>query len=277
MILRDVLKEHTKACEEAGVYSGFARFLMLEMLREKDLDMFLLMDEEIDDNLLVEYENNMERVRNHEPVGYVLGYEWFYGYKIKVNEAVLIPRPETEELVANILSYVDDYYTDPAIADVACGSGAIGIALSKELDLPVISTDISEVACDVARDNAKALGAEVSVHQGDMLKPLIERNLKFDIIVCNPPYIKNTEHIGRSVLENEPHIALFGGDDGLFFYRIFLEDVHKVLNEGGMFAFEIGFDIGEAVVNLVKDFFPDADIELKQDMNKLDRMVFVRV
>ncbi len=110
-----------------------------------------------------------------------------------------------------------------------------------------------------------------------MLKPLIERNLKFDIIVCNPPYIKNTEHIGRSVLENEPHIALFGGDDGLFFYRIFLEDVHKVLNEGGMFAFEIGFDIGEAVVNLVKDFFPDADIELKQDMNKLDRMVFVRV
>lgn len=277
MILRDVLKEHTKACEEAGVYSGFARFLMLEMLRDRDLDMFLLMDDEIDPELLKAYEVNMKRICNHEPMGYVLGYEWFYGYKIGVNESVLIPRPETEELVANILSYVDDYYTSPMIADVACGSGAIGIALSKELGLPVIATDISEGACAVTEANAKALDAAITVYQGDMLEPLIVRNLKFDIIVCNPPYIKNTEHIGRSVLENEPHLALFGGEDGLYFYRVFLEGVHKVLNEGGLFAFEIGFDIGEAVVNLVRVFYPNAKIELKQDMNQLDRMVFVRV
>ena len=279
MILKEAIRLQTIACEEAGVYSGFARFIMLEMLREKDLDMYIMMDEELDESIYREYVQNMKRVINNEPVGYVLGYEWFYGYKIKVNEDVLIPRQETEELVGEIINYIDEYYDEDevTIADVACGSGAIGIALSLELDVEVVSTDISEKAVKVAQENADTLDADVTFYQGDMLKPLIERDLHFDVIVCNPPYIKNTEHIGTSVFKHEPHIALFGGNDGLYFYRRFLEDAHKVINPKGLMAFEIGFDIGEAVVELSKEYFPNANIELKQDINKLDRMVFIRI
>ena len=279
MILKEAIRLQTIACEEAGVYSGFARFIMLEMLREKDLDMYIMMDEELNDTIYQEYVENMKRVINNEPVGYVLGYEWFYGYKIKVNEDVLIPRQETEELVGEIINYIDEYYDEDevTIADVACGSGAIGIALSLELDVEVVSTDISEKAVKVAQENADILEADVTFYQGDMLKPLIERDLHFDVIVCNPPYIKNTEHIGTSVFKHEPHIALFGGNDGLYFYKRFLEDAHKVINPKGLMAFEIGFDIGEAVVKLSKEYFPDANIELKQDINKLDRMVFIRI
>ena len=277
MILREAIKIQTMACEEAGVYSGFARFLMLEMLREEDMDMYALMDQPLKEGFYERYEANMKRVCNHEPVGYVLGYEWFYGYQIKVNEGVLIPRQETEELVGNIINYIDEDYPDATIADVACGSGAIGIALSLELDTEVVSTDISEEAVAVAQDNAETLDADVIVYQGDMLQPLIDRDLHFDVVVCNPPYIKNTEHIGRSVFEHEPHLALFGGNDGLYFYRRFLEDAHKVLNPKGLIAFEIGFDIGEAVVNLSKEYFPKATVELKQDINQLDRMVFIKL
>lgn len=276
MIVKDIVNNGVRTCENAGVYSGFARFLMLELLREKDLDMFLLMDETLDESILKEYNEKLERICNDEPMGYVLGYQWFYGYKIGVNESVLIPREETEELVGLILGEVDDNFENPTIADVATGSGAIAIALSKDLDLPVVATDISEEALVVANKNAKDLDAKVTFYQGDMLEPLIEKDLKFDILVCNPPYIKNTEHIQSSVLKFEPHVALFGGNDGLFFYNKVLEKAHLVVNKGGMIAFEIGFDIGDAIVELSRHYFPNQDITLHKDINGLDRMVLIK-
>ncbi len=275
MIVKEIINSSVKACEEAGIYSGFARFLMLELLREKDLDMYLLMDEDLDENIHEDYNKKMARILENEPMGYVLGYQWFFGYKIGVNEDVLIPREETEELIGNILTEIDMFYPNPTIVDVATGSGAIALTLSKELNLPVIATDISKGALKQAERNAKYLDANVTFYQGDMLEPLIEKEMKFDVLVCNPPYIKNTEHIQSSVLEFEPHVALFGGDDGLFFYRKVLQDAHKVLNENGMIAFEIGFDIGEAVVDLSKQYFPQKKVKLLKDINGLDRMVLI--
>ncbi len=104
---------------------------------------------------------------------------------------------------------------------------------------------------------------------------LVNNNVKVDVLICNPPYIKNTEHIATSVLEFEPHVALFGGDDGLYFYRKVFDRAQEVVKEKGMLAFEIGFDIGEAVVTLAKKTYPQAEVVLKQDINGLDRMVFV--
>ncbi len=275
MLVREVLKKGEEACEDAGVYSSFARFLMLELLRENNLDMYFMMDEKLDFTIHQDYKAKLKRICNGEPLAYVLGFHWFYGYKIWVNENVLIPRQETEELVAHILNYVDDYYDKPVIADVACGSGAIGLALSKELNQHVYGTDISDGALEVARQNTNHLEADMTIYQGDMLEPLIKENIKLDILVCNPPYIKETEEIEDSVYDFEPHIALFGGEDGLFFYRKVLEEASLVLNEGGLIAFEIGYDIGEAVLSLSEKYFPKAEIVLLKDMNGLDRFVMI--
>lgn len=275
MLIKELMDEGTKTLESHQIYAGFSRVLMLELLREENRDLYLEMSQEASSSLQEVYREKIALLTQDIPLGYVLGYEWFYGYKMLVDENVLIPRSETEELVGYVLSDIDDYFVNPVVADVACGSGAIGIALAKELDQSIYATDISEGALEVAQKNATLNDVDLKIYQGDMLEPLIDRNIKLDVLVCNPPYIKNTEHIQSSVLTYEPHVALFGGEDGLYFYRRVLENADKVLNEKAMIAFEIGFDIGDAVVELAKHYFKDSKIELRQDMNGLDRMVFV--
>lgn len=275
MLIKELMDEGTKTLESHQIYAGFSRVLMLELLREENRDLYLEMSQEASSTLQEVYREKIALLTQDIPLGYVLGYEWFYGYKMLVDENVLIPRSETEELVGYVLSDIDDYFVNPVVADVACGSGAIGIALAKELDQSIYATDISEGALEVAQKNATLNDVDLKIYQGDMLEPLIDRNIKLDVLVCNPPYIKNTEHIQSSVLTYEPHVALFGGEDGLYFYRRVLENADKVLNEKAMIAFEIGFDIGDAVVELAKHYFKDSKIELRQDMNGLDRMVFV--
>ncbi|CAM4330722.1 peptide chain release factor N(5)-glutamine methyltransferase [Erysipelothrix aquatica] len=275
MTYRDLVNEGIDILEKADIYAGFSRVLMLELLREQDIDMYAEYEHEAQEAVATDFKQKIQELAKDIPLGYVLGYEWFYGYKIIVNEGVLIPRGETEELVGNVLADIDSYFENPVIADVACGSGAIGLALAKDLGTHVYATDISEEALVVARENAQQNDADMTIMQGDMLQSLIDQNIKLDVLVCNPPYIKNTEHIQTAVLNNEPHVALFGGEDGLFFYRSVLSNAHKVLNEKAMIAFEIGFDIGDAVVALAQSFFSDATVILRQDMNGLDRMVFV--
>lgn len=277
MTYKQLVNEATKQLEQANIYVGFARVLMLEMLREQDLDMYTEYENAAPTEFQETYQKNVDALCKDIPLGYVLGYEWFFGYKIMVNEGVLIPRGETEELVGNVLSIVDDYFEDPTIADVATGSGAIAIALANDLNMHVYATDISKDALDVAQDNVTLNEANVTLFEGDMLAPLIERDIKLDVLVCNPPYIKNTEHIQSSVLTYEPHVALFGGNDGLFFYRSVLENAPKILKEKAVIAFEIGFDIGKSVVELAKQCFPHAHVELRQDINGLDRMVFIYI
>lgn len=273
MTHKELLNEALTRLERNNIYTGFSRVLMLEMMQERDMDMFALMDEQVDLSFETAYLKNVDKLCQDIPLGYVLGYEWFYGYKLMVNESVLIPRGETEELVGHVLEDIDQYFESPVIADVACGSGAIGLALSLELNLPVTSTDISSEALEVAKTNNDTLGAQLTILEGDMLEPL--GDMQLDVLVCNPPYIKNTEHIQTAVLSNEPHIALFGGEDGLFFYKKVFDGAHKVMKDRSMMAFEIGFDIGEALVDLAKTKFPNAVVELKQDMNGLDRMLFI--
>ena len=273
MTYKELMNEATEALSESNIYTGFSRILMLEMMREEGMDMFSLLDEAANENFKKNYLKYVDELCQDIPLAYVLGYEWFYGYKIKVNEKVLIPRGETEELVGNILIDIDAYFENPVIVDVACGSGAIGIALALELGLPVVSTDISEEALIVAKENAIELNADVQFKQGDMLEPILD--MKVDVLVCNPPYIKNVEHIQTSVLNHEPHIALFGGDDGLYFYKKVFEKAHLIMNEKSMMAFEIGFDIGDALLEMAQSYFKDAVITLKQDMSGQDRMLFI--
>jgi ribosomal protein L11 methyltransferase (prmA) len=166
-------------------------------------------------------------------------------------------------------------FSNPVIADVATGSGAIAITLSKELNVSLYASDISEKALLVAEKNAFDNQASVTFFQGDMLKPFIDNNVKLDVIVSNPPYIKENEEIEPVVFNNEPHLALFAKDGGLEFYQKIFMDAKKVLNDRFLIALEIGESQGKSVADLAKSYLGDVTVEIKKDLSQKNRMVFV--
>ena len=186
---------------------------------------------------------------------------------------------ETEELVGLILSKYDEYFDGRNIdlCDVGTGSGAIAIALKKEEDkLNVYASDISKDALKVAEENAKNNDCQITFLEGSMLEPYIEKDIKVDILVSNPPYIKTVETIEASVYDYEPHVALFGGEDGLKFYREILKSADQILRENGLIFFEMGYDLKESLTTLAKTYFPEAQIEVYKDINGKDRMMMIR-
>ncbi len=197
---------------------------------------------------------------------------------MKVNEDVLIPRPETEELVGYLLSTYDDVFggKEVDVVDVGTGSAAIAISLAKEEpNMHVVATDISEEALVVAKENAKINNAAIKFYQGDMLKPLIDNNLKFDILVSNPPYIPNNEYVEDIVINNEPHVALFGGENGMNFYDIILKDANKILNTPSIIAFEHSYNKRSEMHELIQKYFPNSYAETIKDLSGKDRITII--
>ena len=219
-------------------------------------------------------EDAIKRLENGEPVQYIVGNHDFYGYILNVDKRVLIPRRETEELVEEVIKRAKNF-NNLKIVDIATGSGAIAISLSKELNTKVIATDISLDAIDVAYDNIKNNNANVEILHGDMLEPLINNNLKVNILVSNPPYIKENEKIEKIVYNNEPHIALFAKEEGIEFYRKILKDSNKILEDKFLIAFEIGETQGNVVRELAYKYLKEIKVDIKQDLSGKDRMVFV--
>lgn len=216
------------------------------------------------------------------PVQYLIGYEMFYGRSFSVNEEVLIPRPETEELVLGVLNRIQRKFGQKQlhVADIGTGSGAISITLALENQhLHVYTVDIAEESIEVAKGNAKALGANVTFYHGDLLSPFYETGQKLDVVVSNPPYIPEEDWRGLSsvVKENEPKRALVGGEDGLDFYRRFMQELPTVLQSKALVAFEVGVGQGEDVKVLLQQTFPRADVEVVFDINGKDRMVFAEM
>ena len=215
-----------------------------------------------------------KRLNNNEPVQYIVGNVDFYGYIFDVNKNVLIPRRETEELTEKVLKRIQEF-TKPVIIDVGTGSGAIAVALSKKLDTHVYASDISNDALEVAKKNSFNNEANVSFLQGDMLEPYIKNNIKVDVIVSNPPYIKENEVIEDIVKNNEPHLALYAKNDGLEFYESILKNAKKVLNDKFLIAFEIGESQANDVKDLAKKYLNDVIVEIEKDLSDKDRFVFV--
>ncbi len=280
MTYKELIKQAQARCEEAGVLEQSALLLLLEIAQMQSHNLYYEYDKEVDEQLLSTYEEKLQRLLKHEPLAHIVGYEYFYGHTFNVSDQVLIPRPETEELVANVLADYDTYFAGQAITliDVGCGSGAIGIALKKEEEnLQVLASDISEGAVAVAKQNAKQLDAEVTFLCGDMLQPFIDEGVKVDILVSNPPYIPQDEQMESSVVDYEPHVALFGGDDGLKFYRMIFENAHKVIKEKSILAFEMGYDQKERMEAEARKYFPNAVLKTYQDINGKNRMFFIYV
>lgn len=201
-----------------------------------------------------------------KPLCYVLGNCDFYGYEIKVDERVLIPRPETEELVSEVLKVAS---RDKTVLDLCTGSGAIALVISKKSGAKVVATDISEGALEVAKENFKLFDADVKTELIDLYGDIDD---KFDIIVSNPPYIKTSDMDGLDdVVKNyEPHLALDGGADGLDFYRRICAGAKAHLNDGGMIFLEVGIGQADDVKKMLDEEF---NVEIIKDISGVDRII----
>lgn len=218
-------------------------------------------------------EEGKKRLENGEPVQYIVGNVDFYGNIINVNKNVLIPRFETEELVEKTVNLIKKYFDGKVnIVDLGTGSGCIAIAIKKQIDCNMDAIDISSDALEVARENAKINDVNINFYQGDMLDAL---NKKYDIIISNPPYIAYDEEIMDIVKKNEPHLALYASDNGLYFYHKILEKASNYVNDKSIIAFEIGYTQGLEIVSTAKKYFPQAKILLEKDLQNKDRFVFI--
>ena len=279
MTIRELLRESETMLDDTNKDCNVAKVLFYHLANKEPHQLYLMMDEEVEDELYQAFQAGIKRYMDGEPIQYIKGKETFFSRDFIVNEDVLIPSYETEELVENILYKIDDYFEDYEsidLCDVGTGSGAIAISLAlEESKLNVVATDISKEALEVARLNAQELGANIEFYQGDMLEPLIDREMKVDIFVSNPPYIPVEQDIESVVKDNEPHVALFGGNDGLYFYRIIFSKVQSVIKDRALLAFEMGFDQRELMCQAVEHYFPNIPYEIIKDINGKDRMLFI--
>lgn len=218
-------------------------------------------------------EDGIKKMESGIPVQYVVGNVDFYGNIIKVNNNVLIPRFETELLVEKTIKYIKKYFNKKvSIVDLGTGSGCIAISLKKELDCEVDAVDISIDALNVARDNAKANNTSINFIISDMLNNV---DKKYDVIISNPPYIRYDEEIMDIVKNNEPNIALYADDNGLYFYKDILKNAKKNLKRKNIIAFEIGMEQGEYIKEYAYRYFPNSKILIEKDYNDRDRFVFI--
>ena len=218
-------------------------------------------------------EEGIKKLESGIPVQYIVGNVDFYGNIIKVNENVLIPRFETELLVEKTIKYIKQYFNKKvSIVDLGTGSGCIAITLKKELNSEVDAVDISIDALNVARDNAKSNNISINFILGDMLNNL---DKKYDVIISNPPYIRYDEEIMDIVKNNEPNIALYADDNGLYFYKDIIKNAKKNLKRKSIIAFEIGIEQGNDIKEYAYRYFPKSKILIEKDYNDRDRFIFI--
>ena len=214
-----------------------------------------------------------QQLAAHKPAQYIIGYADFFGMHLKVDERVLIPRPETEELVELILT--ENPEENLKILDIGTGSGAIALGLAKNRPgWSVTAADISQEALELASENAKNQNLNIFFKKSDCFAEISE---KYDIIVSNPPYISREDEseVGLNVLHSEPHLALFADEDGLAIYRRIAEDAKDYLKDGGKIYLEIGYKQGQSVPAFFRKHLPDKRVRTLKDQFGQDRMVVV--
>ena len=207
------------------------------------------------------------------PVQYIVGNVDFYNYNFLVNKDVLIPRFETEELVEKTINLVKENFKDKIdIIDLGTGSGCIAITLKKELNCNVDALDISDKALEIAKANAKRNNAIINFINRDMLSPL---DKKYDCIISNPPYIAYDEEIMEIVKNNEPELALYASDSGLYYYKELLKNIKKYLKDKFIIAFEIGEKQGNVLKEYTNIYFQNCNIYIEKDLTGVDRFLFI--
>lgn len=277
MTIEKLISKYQKFAEKHGKEPESIKWLIMELSFYTPSEFYLHLRDEANVSFVEMIEEAVNKyVLESIPVQHILGFSYFYGYKFKVNDQVLIPRRETEELVEEILSLYDQYFDSKKVdvLDLGTGSGCIGVTLSlEESNMVVDGTDISKEALIVAKENNHQLGANANLFISDWFSMITK---KYDIIVANPPYIPDGESV-QDIVSKEPNLALFGGLDGLKPYEIILSHASKFLKEKAIIAFEHSMYQKDEIKALVLKYFKDANVYQKKDMQGKDRMTFVGI
>jgi len=279
MTIKQFYLKKEKQCASLNKESYPVFLYLLHILKYTQTELYMNFDKEMKEDKIKLFDEGFNKyLYDNEPIQYLIGHHDFFGYEFIVDKRVLIPRFETEELVENILGLYDNYFTGQKVlaCDIGTGSGAIAITLEKEEpNFSFVATDISEEALEVAKLNNQKLGTNVKFLLGDMLEPL--KGMKFDFVISNPPYIPETEDVNPLVKDNEPNVALFGGEDGLKFYRIIFDGVKDIIKDKAIIGFEHGYNKNDEIEQLAKEAFPNCQVIHQNDLEGKQRMTFVLV
>lgn len=256
------------------VHKDTSKLILSTVLNMNYLELMLHLNDKVSADVVSKYQKILKNIKNGQPIQYALNNVNFYGRDFYVDDRVLIPRFETEELVYNTNNYINKYFSKKVkILDLGTGSGCIGLTLKSMNDnFDVTLSDLSPYALEVCDINRKNLNLDVTLIESDLFESI---NSKFDVIISNPPYIGINDKVDKLVIENEPAIALFADNNGLEFYDRILKDCENYLNSRYLIAFEIGALQKDDVLHLIKKYLNDVKVITKSDMSKRDRMIFV--
>ena len=219
-----------------------------------------------------EFNDGIEEIIKGKPVQYIIGNVDFYGYIININKNVLIPRFETERLVELTIEKISKKFKKPTILDIGTGSGCIAIALKKEIECEVDAIDISNDALNLAKENAQNNDVKITFYKSNILRNVSK---KFDVIISNPPYLSEDDEVMDIVKDNEPHLALYAKNNGLYFYEEILKNCIYSLKNNYLIAFEIGEKQKEEVTALAYQYLENVNVECYQDYSGKDRYIFI--
>ena len=215
----------------------------------------------------------IKRLDNGEAVQYIVGNVEFYNSIINVNKNVLIPRFETEELVEKTINYIKKYFKDKIdILDLGTGSGCIAISLAKNTNSSIDAIDISDSALEVAKYNAKANNVDINFIKRDMTIP---DDKLYDVIISNPPYLRDESEVDEIVKNNEPPLALYASDDGMYFYKKILKNYKNNLKEKFIIAFELGYNQADYLYDFAKKIYPNSEVIIDYDLTGYKRFLFI--
>lgn len=256
------------------IHSDHAKILIAELLNCNPLELLNHPEEEVSQDQVNLLKKEIKALEENKPLQYVIGHVNFYGHEFDIDNRVLIPRFETEELVENTVKYINKFFTNPVdIIDLGCGSGVIGLTLEKKVSTNSVDlVDISPEALEVTHKNCVKLNSKANIIQSDMFTNIVK---KYDIIISNPPYIKTTEEIEEIVKNNEPHLALYAGADGLDCYKKILKQASIHMKDKSLIAFEIGMTQAKDITKLAYQYLENITIEVKKDLSGKDRMLFI--
>ncbi len=276
--VRSLLGEGVQRLRSAGREQARleAEVLLAEALGQPRAFLLAHSDDYVPNAVVERYRRWIERRVRGEPLAYILGYTWFYGLKIEVSPAVLVPREETEILVTLALQDLERRKGRVRIVDVGTGSGAIAVALAVYGHMPVIATDVSAPALYVAKKNVQSLApGKVSLVQGDLIVPLVG---PFHLVVANLPYVgwAEREVVAPEVRAYEPNVALWAGRDGLALLQRLLAMAPSRVTSDATLLLEIGYRQGASVAALARRAFPNAFVHVHQDWGGQDRVVEIR-